>query len=784
VKRSASILLLVLSLWPTPADAQRLSGDVRSLGFEASSATGRVVRAGQWFPIHVELTAEGADQVFQGELQCERADLDGDQVTYVEKPLVVTGGAGPRSAWLHAVTLDADPAEVVVVQDGGGIVLRLTPPNFEILDSDSQLVVDISNRPVTNLKLLETERGGNAVGELVHTGLYYRPVCVARLQSRSVPDRWYGLEAADVIVWDEPNPDELADFQLAALQEWVRRGGRLVLGLGQSWPAVQKSSLASILPLEGVEPPRQVSELPFFFRKLCPSDVTAFTAPISVATPRATRGWRTFRDRLPDGTALDLIVMDHVGSGMVVTVAASLRDLFRAADSLKLLAELLDLPVRGPDFRKAEQSAVTGVQGSVQLLGVKRPLYDGLVRPIEFVRESSLYVLAAFGFVASYIVVATFASWWWLKRRTATQLSWTVFSAMALAASVLSLGAVRLSAGFARLHAVSIVDMQADSDQARSTSLFGYRSPRRETLSFAAPGDGNYLRPLARGPRTELNYATPERYESATNKGELLNVPMRATLKQFEGTWSGSLNGTIRGQIAVDRATGQITPESWLQNDLEVEFFLGYVIFMDPRGADAMPLRAAGLNQPRRGRDQSFNTVPVAANILAVQLPPLRPGDRLSLIGREQYDRYHSARDDWSRKQNPDPRDEPELPTLWDFQNGQWITGVSSDVLAALGFNRVWGSALLHATRDLYLNTGTRFDAVGFPLTGEGVTDGDVSHWLMEGTAVLLLLAEDPGPAHLERVDGAGRRTAMEAREGFSIYRVRMPLQYARGRPN
>jgi hypothetical protein len=48
-----------------------------------------------------------------------------------------------------------------------------------------------------------------------------------------------------------------------------------------------------------------------------------------------------------------------------------------------------------------------------------------------------------------------------------------------------------------------------------------------------------------------------------------------------------------------------------------------------------------------------------------------------------------------------------------------------------------------------------------------------VMHWLTRGQAVLLLLADSPGPASLH---AAGKPLA--AQEGRTLYRVRVPINY------
>ena len=66
-----------------------------------------------------------------------------------------------------------------------------------------------------------------------------------------MPGRWYGYDAAKAIVVDTNDPETvaaLADFRGQALVEWVRRGGHLVVSVGENWQAVVDGVLGPILP--------------------------------------------------------------------------------------------------------------------------------------------------------------------------------------------------------------------------------------------------------------------------------------------------------------------------------------------------------------------------------------------------------------------------------------------------------------------------------------------------------------------------------------------------------
>ncbi len=761
------------------ARAQPVQGDVVSVGFQARVPTGHVVRNGQWFPILVTLSGQGT-QSYDVELRCERVDLDGDRVDYVEPHVAVTPEAGIKRVWCYAVTLKestGQPLTIDIIGDDGALISRMTSPMFESISNDTQLILDISAERVTGLDTINSP-AEDYIDPAWGRRNYYRSICVATLPARDLPDRWLGLEAVDVIVWDEPDPGQLSIPQLAALVQWVRNGGQLVVGVGSAGVKLQKSVLARIMPLEFTQPAVEVRRLSIFERRYVHSE-QVFESPILVAVGRpAHDALVTFKDRLPDNRVVNLIALRCVGSGRVIATAARLSDLGRVSRRRAFYHELFDLNRNENEFNAKE--AEQGFMGP----GLWR-LYRPLIAQIEFQRLASARVLTAFAFVAAYILLATFGAWAWLKRRSLTHLSWVAFAAFAVVASLLSLGAVGLTRGVTgTVHSYSFVDLDADSDDARAMTYFGYKSNRRQFVDLSLPSEDGYLRGLSSGPGLSEFYATPERYAAITGQAALAGTLVRATLKQFEGFWSGSLEGRVRGELTADRGTGKITLQSRLQNDLDMDFIGGYLLYIDPRLRErdgGVPYRVAGLNTRNDRPDQENKyydsvKVPPAVNVLALKLPPMRAGEIISGLGTDQYEQYDAQRYRWKNLNKPEPKTEPMLPTLRHYQLENWVKS-----LGTLGgeLPRPDAAALLASTRNLHLhnNRKTDFTSFGAPLNTAGLCDQDVTHWLTRGQAVLLLLSEEPGPAKLH-LGGKPK----DSKEGRSIYRVRIPIKYA-GRP-
>ncbi len=782
---------LIATIWLSAAlvlraAAQPVAGDVKAIGFSAGVQTKYIVRYGQWTPVLAELTAQTA-RPFQGSLRLQRPDLDGDLVDFVERPLVLTPDQGLRRVWGYVVIFPDTTQQTLtldVLADDGALVNRLNVPNFESIAADAQLILDVSQPAVAALDSLETSGSGSASDFIAGQQTFQRPIIVGRMPAADLPDRWFGLEAVNVLVWDDPKPATLQSTQIDALIRWVKNGGQLVLGIGGNWPALQNSALAEILPIAGDQPSAEVQTLPRYMATLAAPEEKRFPAPIVVCTARARPGavWM-FRDLVhvngPAGLeqrTIDLIAAMPVGSGRVVTCAARLRDLLSvparlARDSAKpqLLHELLDLNATSATFRASE----------AELLGsglhLPTALFPRWAEPIDFVQFGSLLVLAASGFVSAYIVLSTLVSWWWLKRHSLTHLSWTLFAGFAVAGSVVSLGAVALSRGFSRLDSVSLVDLEAGAKTARGACFFGYRSAGRERVLLSLPGDGTYLRALARR-QGQPTYATPLRYEALSARAELADTPVRATLKQFEGYWTGELDGTIRANLTLDRSSGRVTPESWIVNELPVALQGGVLLYLDPRleGAQArMVHKAAGVTETHR----RTRPVPPAMNVLAVEVPAINGGQQVRGIGAVDYEQLDARlMPAWER--DPKPETRPDLPTLWERQAGNWVqrlTPTAVGVGGVTGYDGAWLAGLLISTRDLYLHTQRNsYSRAGTTINLDGLVERDISHWLLRGYGVLILRADRPGPARLHR-----EGKPLETRRGLTLYRVRVPLSYS-----
>lgn len=170
-----------------------------------------------------------------------------------------------------------------------------------------------------------------------------------------------------------------------------------------------------------------------------------------------------------------------------------------------------------------------------------------------------------------------------------TRHAWSAFAVVAGAAVALSLVSVQSMRGVGQsLHQLSIVDATVGSTEATATAYFGLKTGTHSWVDVWLPSDYAqitepqrtkcFLKPLPSGVSpfsVSGGYADPARYRLLPASAVIEDVPVRATLKQFEGRWSGDLRRTVDAQMAVSYVRGEkgvpaprIEPGSTITNNL------------------------------------------------------------------------------------------------------------------------------------------------------------------------------------------------------------------------
>lgn len=318
-------------------------------------------------------------------------------------------------------------------------------------------------------------------------------VTVARLPNvEHLPTRWYGYDGVSTVVIATSQPDTWQSLtttsaQLAALDEWVRLGGRLLLTVGSAAPEAlaPDSPLARFLPgkYDGLAPLRQLRDLETY---------TGATEPLSIplATPAGNaQGVAEARLDVPqlsdvrglvevnEGDELPLVVRSPYGFGEVVFVALDLdrAPLVRWADRGKFVAKLLRMPLKteGP-ADAATQPIFNNSAGdiSAQLARALDEFVGVKIAPFSLVAL----------LIAGYILLIGPVDYWLVKRVfKRMELTWITFPLIVVTVSA---GAYLLASWMKGdkllVNQVQLVDVDLENKLVRGTEWINVFSPAVE----------------------------------------------------------------------------------------------------------------------------------------------------------------------------------------------------------------------------------------------------------------------------------------------------------------
>jgi len=208
---------------------------------EISSVTigvGGSYKVGFWTPVWITVT--GGDRPLQGTLTVETPDPDGTPVRFALP--VGDASIGPHETIevLRYIRFGRLDVGLTVVLAGDGQEVRRRFPASP-LPPDGELLVTL----------------GRDIGVAASFGSDLdasRTAVVEINDAARLPDAWYGYQAVDVLVvttFDNPAFEAMTDSQFAALRQWVRLGGRLMLCVGAAGervvgPAVVETAVGDL----------------------------------------------------------------------------------------------------------------------------------------------------------------------------------------------------------------------------------------------------------------------------------------------------------------------------------------------------------------------------------------------------------------------------------------------------------------------------------------------------------------------------------------------------------
>jgi hypothetical protein len=522
-------------------------------------------KVGLWTPVTVFF--KGGPETVTGLVQLTLPDGDGlpSRVTS-QRPYQVTAGQtasvmlfakfGRIESELRAALVDAKGEQVFALRRFDSVHDPQSPELLSsALFSGQQLVVTI----------------GSSIGIEDAIKLHLRDekatIAHTRLENLDqLPTRWYGYEGVDSLVLSTSRAEiyrkltEQSD-QLKALEEWVERGGRLVISAATRAPELlQDGPLARFAPGELIKVTTltRTSELESYSETQEP---IVFRRGSNAAIPVAQFGAITGRIEAPDSqqTELPLVVRRPFGLGEVVYVAVDLDQppLVEWKGRGQFVSKLIGLPAAGSD---ASTEAGDGGMTSTGLTDLSSQLrgaldqFDDIVLVPFWVVASLIFLYIVLIGPGDYFLVRNV-----LKRM---ELTWITFPAIVLVFSGGAyFAATQLKGNRLQINQVDLVDTVLDErrPQVRGTTWLNVFSPRAETYHLTLAPHGQAGQPVEEDessvllswlglpgsalggmdPKTGQLPLTDQPYDFSPDLEELIGMPIHVwSTKSLTAQWS------------------------------------------------------------------------------------------------------------------------------------------------------------------------------------------------------------------------------------------------------
>jgi hypothetical protein len=401
-----------------------------------------------------------------------------------------------------------------------------------------------------------------------------------------LPDSVLGYDAVDAIVWCDADPTKLSSDQISAIEQFVRRGGRLVISQDTTTNQWQRNNvmfpLLMPVTVRGVEErDDHLATLRDLAKAPARSEFPPFTeswdrlkGPFRYAMAEVKPGaavtlWQKDDKgdliKGTDGKAKPFAVRGAAGAGSVTWVAQDLADrqVLGERDStggwVFIWDALFDWPnepvrVLGRDPNKDPALAPYNA-------GTTWELGRAFLQKMDLPSTTAAMIGIAVLFFLVYWVAAGPGSYLILLKKGKAMLSWFTFAAIAIGATGLTVGIVKLVLrGAPQLRHVSFVRM-TPGEPVRVHSNFGLYIPRdgdqRLELKETAPNRASYLtafnlHPAFNGNNDDFpahqDYYVPvrEMHEADREAADprIIRVPYRSTLKKFQAEWIGAPKDT------------------------------------------------------------------------------------------------------------------------------------------------------------------------------------------------------------------------------------------------
>lgn len=464
---------------PPPVELETLR-----VGFD-SPGRPNLFKIGTWTPVAVQL--RGGDSGFSGFMEVIVPD-DDETPTGFRQPVEVPARGSQRIVtYARAGTRDPDFTIRLLDQRGRRVVPDINGRNTAQVNpvGPEETLILTFGKPqgvdqIPNLPAFQVSQYGRGMGGSSE-------IAVASIDAVSghLPGRWYGYDAATAVVFDTNDQrimEEFSQMRGPALEEWVKRGGHLVVAVGSNWQSVKDSFLGPMLPCvpTGQEQVSSLDALNSFAGAGATNPIMPAGSSKKVTVTKleqvADRGGHV----LSATGDLPLVVRGSYGFGRVTVIAidADQRPFADWADRPLFWVKAIDLRRRSTE--NASSNPTMG--GGVAFYGQSnRDLSANLRTALE---QFPGVKLVPFGWVAFfiflYILLIGPGDYFFLKKvLKRMELTWITFPVIVVTVSLLAYYAAYVVKGSdLRVNQIDIVDVDQANGITRGSTWLNIFSPQ------------------------------------------------------------------------------------------------------------------------------------------------------------------------------------------------------------------------------------------------------------------------------------------------------------------
>ena len=444
--------------------------------FSVSLGIANTVRLGKWVP--VTITPKRSQKITQVNIQTR--DGADTPVTYeFKRPPTLTNdsvealvrfGRKRKSFQLSITTEDGSTAQLTVPLTDTDVLLSVTPSILAI-ENDPQITQAFNSKQT----LLANDN---------------RPAAKQIADATLLPNSWLAYDAVDTIFLTTNNTEilsQLNDQQLNAIEQWIRRGGRLIVSAS---PVHAADWFAPERPLSRFAPSPVKSTLQFGnssrLEKFAGSRLQIIKAgdpPIDIASIEAAQAkvWVADENRNP------LIVQHPVGLGSVVFVAFDLKHPNVLA--WKNYPELIRVLYAGPQNSNRDSQSISSLGSGMGHLGFT-DILGQLFAPMEQFSKVQFVPFTAIAILIGLYILCIGPLDYFLLRKLfkRMELTWITFPLISLLFCGLAVGISQWSRPHTlQVNQLEIIDIDASDSSCRGLVWTNFYSPTGDALDIQLP---------------------------------------------------------------------------------------------------------------------------------------------------------------------------------------------------------------------------------------------------------------------------------------------------------